>query len=212
VTTPAVSKGTRAKGKVRRYCRSNGLAFLWTLTYRVAVTTRARVVADVRLFYRQLQRLYGRMPLVSVIERGRRGTRRLHVHFATDRWLSHELVEAAWHRGFVWVGDPGKLQGNPGVDRLSKYLAKYVAKEYGENGDLADDRAQGEHRYLVTQGWCPPEWRRRFPRAAAALAWLLSAYGTPDAIVAFGEDSPQEVHGYWCHFRAGDLWPPPNPT
>jgi hypothetical protein len=207
-----VSHAVRAKGKVRRYCRSNGLCFLWTLTYRVAVTDRARVVADLRLFYRQLQRLYGRMPLVAVIERGRRGTRRLHIHFATDRWLDHGLVEGAWHRGFVWVGDPGKLQGNPGVDRLSKYLAKYVAKDYETDQAGDGDRQVGGHRYLLTQGWAPPQWRRAFPRAAAALAWLMRVYGTPDVIVAFGEDSPHEVHGYWCHFRDGSLWPPPNPT
>ena len=207
-----MSHGTRAKGKVRRYCRSNGLAYLWTLTYKVACHARARVAADIRLFYRQLQRLYGRMPLVAVIERGRRGTRRLHVHFATDRWLEHDLVQAVWHRGFVWVGDPGKLHGNPGVDRLSKYLAKYVAKDYEREQAGQRNREQGQHRYLVTQGWYPPEWRRAYPRAAAALAWLMSTYGTPDLIIAFGEDSPDEVHGYWCHFRDGDLWPPPDPT
>lgn len=187
------------------------MAYLWTLTYKVARTKRADVVRDLRRFYEELQRIYGRMPLLAVIERGRRGTRRLHVHFATDRWLSHGLVEQVWHRGFVWVGDPGKLAGDPGVDRLSKYLSKYVAKQYeGEHaGD--QDRGKREHRYHVSQGWNPPAWRRRFHNVGEAFAWLMRTYGSPDLSVTFGDPRTDPIHGHWMHFPDESLWEPPNP-
>lgn len=185
---------------------------MWTLTFKVAQLDRAAVVKKMRWFVRRLQAAYGRMPIVAVIERGRRGTRRLHVHLAVDRWLNHEVLESIWGHGFVWVGDPGKLPGQVTVRHLSRYLAKYVAKDYENDSPEQRDRDQGQHRYLITQGWCPPTWRRRFPRAAAALAWLMAAYGTPDVIMAFGEDTPDELHGYWLSFPDGCLWDPPQPT
>jgi hypothetical protein len=186
--------------------------FLWTLTYRVQTTARQAVVEHWRRFTEDLQTVYGRMPLVAVIERGRRGTRRLHIHFAVDRWLDYDVVHSIWNRGFIWVGDPGKLPHAPGVDRLSKYLAKYVAKQYEEREASESDRAQGKNRYGVTQGWQPPAWHRRFETCAAAWAWLIDVYGGPDVSIVYGHPVSEPISGHWFHYPDGCLWPPPDPT
>jgi hypothetical protein len=185
--------------------------YMWTLTYKVARTQRERVVEDYRRFIEDLQAIYGRMPIAHVIERGRRGTRRLHIHFAVDRWLDFDVVHATWHRGFVWVGDPGKLPHAPGVDRLSKYLAKYVAKQYDDQHTGERDRQKGKNRYGVTQGWQPPEWHRRFETMEAAWAWLVRAYGAPDVSVVYGHPLNQAICGHWFHYPDESLWDPPSP-
>lgn len=204
-----VSHATRAKGKVRRYCRSNGLCFLWTLTYATAPTDRKQVVRDVGKFLTRLGAAYGKLPVVAVIERGTRGTKRLHVHLGVDRWLSIDILRLLWGHGHVWVGDGTKCPGQPGVKRLAKYLAKYVAKQYEEDSSGQGDRAKGEHRYLVTQGFSVITIRRRVSSSRAGAEQLERIYGKPTNIVFFDYREEGGVYGYWLEFDDGALWDPP---
>jgi hypothetical protein len=208
-TTPIVSHGTRAKGKVRKFCRANGVSFLWTLTYEIARGTRAEVVRDLRRFYERLQGAYGRLPCLAVIERGKRGTHRLHVHLGVDRWLNIDVLRDLWGHGHVWVGDGTKCPGNPGTKRLSRYLAKYVSKDAAAEELGQADREKGAHRYLVTQGFTVQAWRRRFHTVGDAQAWLRQAYGVPVHVVAFGDPQQGGLYGYWLDFDDAALWEPP---
>jgi hypothetical protein len=206
---PYVSSATRAKGKVRRYCRANRLRFLWTLTYATEPATRAEVTAHLRTFFRRLRTVFGRMPLLVVIERGTT-TDRLHVHFAAGRFLSIEGVRRCWPHGFVHVGDPRKLAGRVPVRRLAAYLSKYVSKQAdAEAGAEAKDRAEGEHRYLVTQGYTPKSWSLRYQRVGQAYERLLGLYGAPDVERDFGDWDKGLVFGIWYAFPDHLLHPPP---
>jgi hypothetical protein len=194
---------------VRRFCRSNGLAFLWTLTYKVAPASRKEVTGHLRRFNERLQRAYGRMPVLAVIERGGKGTKRLHVHLGVDRWLDIDVLRSLWGRGFVWVGDGTKCPGNPGVKRLSRYLSKYVAKDFEAELAGTQEREKGAHRYLVTQGFTVTAWRRRFQSLQDASDWLARVYGVPVNVVEFGEVQEGGLYGYWLEFGDGDLHDPP---
>lgn len=147
------------------------------------------MVADLRQFFRRLSKRWGKLPIVAVVERGRRGTHRLHVHLAAPTFLSVEAMRDVWRHGFVYVGDPGKLPGQTSSRRLSAYLAKYVAKQLEPAGDdvrgqmneaPADDRESGRHRYLVTQGWAPECKRRRFWSIEDGITWLGQVYGVSE--------------------------------
>lgn len=206
---PAVSHGVRAKGKVRRYCRANRLRFLYTLTYKVAAGSRDVVIKDLRQFLRRLQRAYGRLPLVAVIERGTQGTARLHIHFAARRRLGLGKLARLWGLGFVHRGDPGRQPERMTVGKLSRYLAKYVTKACADGEEGSGDRAPGRHRYLITQGWTPVALRYRFPSCSAALADLVRAIGEPDQLVPFGDAGADPVYGFWLSFPEKLWWPPP---
>lgn len=208
---PVVTHGIRAKGKVRRYARTNRLRFLWTLTYADEPATRAEVTVHLRWFLQQMRRLFGRLPLVVVIEEGG-ASGRLHVHFGAPRFLSIESVRRAWPHGIVHVGDPRKLAGRVPVRRLAAYLAKYVAKELDAD-ELADPKGRdaGAHRYLVTQGFQPTRWRLRYVRIGAASERMRGLYGEPDAMVSFGDWQKGPIFGLWYSFPDGCLHPPPRP-
>ena len=208
---PSVSHATRAKGRVRRYCRANRLRFLWTLTYAHEPSKREQVTADLRTLFRRLRMLFGRLPLLAVIERGTK-TDRLHVHFAAGRFLSIEGVRRCWPHGIVHVGDPRKLPARVPARRLAAYLAKYVAKDLDQDaeGD-AKDRAQGEHRYLVTQGFSPTAVCFRYKRIGQAHERMRGLYGHPDVEVPFGDWDTGLIFGLWCSFPDHLLHPPPRP-
>lgn len=194
------ANGRRAAAHVRRFIRANGLEYLWTGTYQEAPADRCQVVRDVRRFLERLQRAYGRMPVVVVIERGGKNGR-LHVHFAVERWLPHERVTQLWGHGFTWVGDPGKLGARTGARKLAGYLSKYVTKDLeaaAADGQPAE-RGAG-HRYGVTEGWAPEE--RKFvtwdlPRA---LEHLASWYGAADHVVEWQDDAIAGVYGVWLSY------------
>jgi hypothetical protein len=177
------SNASRAARAVRLFVKANALPYLWTATYAVAAEDRGAVVADLRRFFERLQVKCGRMPIVAVVERGRRGTLRLHVHFAVPHFLPIETVRALWQHGHVYVGDPGKLQGQTSALQLSGYLAKYIRKQFeASDGQAEADREEGRHRYLITQGWAPERKIRRFWAVDQAATWLAKTYGEPERI------------------------------
>lgn len=194
---------------MRRYCRANRMRFLWTLTYREAPSSRKQVTKDLRWFFRQMGRLFRKQALIAVIETGT-ATNRLHVHFAASRFLSIEKVRRAWGRGIVHVGDPGQLAGRVPVRRLAAYLAKYVSKQSDDVAtEGAKERAQGEHRYLVTQGFTPAAWSLRYVRVGQAHERMLGLYGQPDAECPFGDWHEGPIFGIWYSFPDRFLHPPP---
>ena len=208
---PHVSHGVRAKGRVRRYCRANRIRFLWTLTYSTEPSTRAQVTKHLRTFFKRLGTHFGRLPLIAVIERGTKSDR-LHVHFGAARFLSFETIDKIWPHGWVHVGDPRKLPGRVPVRRLAAYLAKYVAKDLdaGAEGD-AKDRAEREHRYLITQGFSPTAVCFRYKRIGQAAERMRGLYGHPDMEFPFGNWDRGLIYGIWYAFPDHLLHPPPRP-
>jgi hypothetical protein len=203
-----VGHGRRAVGAVRRYTRHNGLSYLWTLTYREAAEDRRQVIGDLRRFYkRAAEKRWS--PCAAVIERGDEGTKRLHVHWATWRYIDRHDVQWYWNLGNVDVGDRGEYTGRVAARELAGYLSKYVAKELDEvPEDTPPERAQGEHRYLVAQGFTPQPWRREFPTAAGADEWLRRVYGQWDIERPFGQEPTDEVWGVWRSYpdEVLDAW------
>jgi hypothetical protein len=194
---------------VRRYCRANRLRFLWTLTYATEPSARKQVTTDLRWFFQQIRRTFGKLPLVVVIEEGS-SSGRLHVHFAAARFMSIEKMRRCWRHGFVHVGDPRKMPGRLPVRRLAAYLAKYVAKELEEGGEGGPkERAEHEHRYLVTQGFSPTAWSLRYRTFTAAHERMRGLYGQPDGDVPFGTWERGEIFGIWFAFPDHVLHPPP---
>jgi hypothetical protein len=187
------------------------MRFLWTLTYAQEPATRAEVTRDCRRFLKRVGEHFGRVPLIAVIEEGG-ANGRLHVHFAAARFLSIEKVRRCWRRGIVHVGDPRKLPGRVPVRRLAAYLAKYVAKELDDiAADGPKQRAKGEHRYLVTQGFTPAAWSLRYGRVGYAYERLRGLYGEPDAMCSFGEWQAGGIYGIWFSFPDRLCHPAPSP-
>jgi hypothetical protein len=159
----------RAKTTIRRWCVANNATRLLTLTYR-----DADLPDDVAGVKRDIHALRKRMPsgvaLLTVIERGKNGTKRFHVHAAVSRYVDERVISAAWGHGFVSAR--GRSAGNSMRERARStagYLAKYVGKEALQGGYYG-------HRYEVTQGTQPVRitlrtWQREDAyRAAIALA------------------------------------------
>lgn len=182
---------------VRHFIRANALPYMWTFTYAAAADDSRQVKRDLERFYARLQAKYGRLPVLGVIERGRRGTRRLHVHLAIDRWLPVEVMRNLWSHGHVWVGDPGKLAGKTEPGKLAGYLSKYVAKQIDAPDGAVDGELQhGQHRYSVTKGWQPECKRRRFSTVDGAAAWLAEHYGAPARVFPWSLPDMPFIHGF----------------
>jgi hypothetical protein len=75
--------------------------------------------------------------------------------FAVGRYIQRSVIQRAWPHGFVHIKLIGDLP--VGAGRLSEsrvaggYLAKYVAKTFGEDRDPR----LGQHRYDVAEGFQP---------------------------------------------------------
>jgi hypothetical protein len=191
---------------VRLFCRANALPYLWTATYATQAEDRGAVVADLRRFFERLQGKFGRQPIVAVVERGRRGTRRLHVHFAVAHWLPVDTVRELWGHGHVWVGDPGKLPGHTGARQLAGYLAKYIRKQFDAQDGQADaDREDGRHRYLITQGWAPECKKRRFWTLDQAVSWLYTTYSQPERIWPWTSEHMWGLAGFVVTYGDGAI-------
>jgi hypothetical protein len=145
----------RARGKVRRYCASNRLNRLGTLTYGPPFCTDlALVKSDVALFFRNLRDGLGGKPFPYLwVPELHADGRRFHVHFAAGRFIKRGLIDSAWGHGFVHIKLLGNLpvgSGTWGESRLAaRYLSKYVGKAFEHSETF------GRHRYEVAQGFQP---------------------------------------------------------
>ena len=152
----AEEAGRRARGRLRRYCSSNRLNRLGTLTYAgEGCHDVEQVRLDVGDFFRNLRTGLGGNPLPYAWVPEWHKTHGLHLHFAVGRFVPRGLIDEAWGRGFVHI----KLLGNMGhgatsldeARRAAGYLSKYVAKTFTET----DARLLGLHRYDLAQGFQP---------------------------------------------------------
>lgn len=147
--------GSRARATVRRYCASNRLNRLGTLTYGgLGCHEPQRLRADLSEFFRNLRSSLGgnRFPYLWVPE-WHKSDHGLHAHFACGQYIKRSVIEEAWGRGFVHIKLLGDLPtGSSTVDearRAGRYLAKYIDKDFGRV------RSIGLHRYDRAQGFEP---------------------------------------------------------
>ena len=146
----------RARSKIRRYCTSNRLNRLGTLTYRGDGNHDPMVLREhLAGFFRGLRSGLGgdRLPYLWVPEWHKSG-HGLHAHFAVGRFVPRSLIEEAWGHGFVHIKLLSDLPVGSGqlseARRAAGYLAKYVGKDVGDTAKPA-----GLHRYEVAQGFQP---------------------------------------------------------
>lgn len=178
-----------------RFARANRLNRLLTLTYRDAAADRAQVVGDLRNFYKRVAERCGARPMVAVIERGRKRTRRLHVHLAFHGYLDLADVRWWWWHGNVHLGDGRSCPYKAAPRHLAGYLAKYVAKSTAEDAPEELERPFGSHRYLCTQGFKPEVTREVFQSGDGGERWLLLIYGVADFSWDFGDEAVDAVWG-----------------
>jgi hypothetical protein len=169
------------------------------------------VIADVQDFFAGLAVHLGELAVAAVIERGTRGTKRLHVHVAMRGGVEHRELVWLWGRGHVWIGDPGKYPGQSSPRRLSKYMSKYLLKDQGDDQGAGGDREFRQHRYLCTQGFKPEVTTRRFEHPAEAEAWLALLIGKEDYCRSFGEEKVDWAFGRFYSYPADVWWPGPSP-
>lgn len=148
-----VEAGRRARGRLRRYCAANRLNRLGTLTYAQSCTDPVQVRYDLGQFFRRLREARGgrSFPYAWVPE-WHPGGHGLHAHFAVGFYVPSGLVRASWGHGFVKMKLLSDLPvGSTTLDearRAGGYLAKYVAKDFGDV-----TRPRGLHRFDVAQGF-----------------------------------------------------------
>jgi len=162
---------SRAKTKLRRYCKANRLYRMTTLSYAVEPANRQACVADCQAFIRRLRerRFHGkRFPYAWVIERGELNGR-LHLHLALPRYVPQPILRDVWGLGHVWVhrlgGEASDVASERAMSaRAAQYMAKYLGKSFVaaidvETGEFdvagPKDRGTGAHRYEVGQGFAP---------------------------------------------------------
>lgn len=146
----------RARTKVRRLCKAKGLSTMLTLTYQENMTDRAQMARDFDVFIKRVRRVAPALQYVCVFERQKRGA--WHAHIAVPRILSHyykggvlvrsyDLLRSMW-RGVIGAGGNVDVSRNKKVGRssakLAGYLAKYIGKGIGSDGDGDSYRASGK--------------------------------------------------------------------
>jgi len=171
----------RAKGSIRRYCLHSKLDRLITLTYDAENLpgTRQEAFNDARAFVRRMRHDgHDLGAYIVVVERGTRGGR-LHVHLGVGRFIPAAAIASGWQRGWVDVRRllPRNVAGRrrAASELTAQYLAKYAAKSIEED----TERATGEHRYEVAQGYQPPTvegWMtpEQLEEVCAAADWSMS--------------------------------------
>lgn len=162
----------RARTKVRRLCKHNGLIEILTLTYRENQTDRSRMGRDLDVFLKRVRRVIPSFEYVAVFERQKRGA--WHAHLAVRRVLPLYVVGAGKRKKMVksfdllrsmWRGVVGSDNGNIDVSKRRKqrwspakiagYISKYIGKSFGEN-------LKNENSYSASNGGLPPPVRFSF--------------------------------------------------
>lgn len=149
----------RARARLRRYCVSNELTRLGTLTYGPPFCTDpAQARRDIGIFFRRLRdSLGGGAFAYAWVPEYHKDGARLHLHFAAGRYIKRSLIEDAWGHGFVHIKRLNDVPVGAGARgearRAAGYLSKYVSKSF------ADQRITGRHRYDVAEGFQPDKVR-----------------------------------------------------
>ena len=149
----AVRAARRAKTRVRRLCKAQGLDTMLTLTYKANQTDLALCKRHFVLFAKRLARALGSFCYVAAFEQQKRGA--WHVHIACHRLpptlaasngvkvKSFNVVRA------IWRSVTGELGGNIDQARRKRtsaksaasvagYLSKYLLKAFEAGQDYAN--------------------------------------------------------------------------
>jgi hypothetical protein len=194
----------RARREVRRYCVRNRLDRMWTLTFRCwscdeapcgcgeqASPSPAEAWECWTRFVRRLRRFLGHdVPVLAVLERGSKGTRRVHLHVAVGFLVDVEELERVWGHGWV-KARRSRAQGSGLRERARRaagYLSKYLGKDFGQ------EREQGDHRYRRARGFSARlVRRRRLSRADAE--WFAQQMCGGDVVDVWASDGEGEWGG-----------------
>jgi len=154
-----MAAGSRARGKIRRYCVANRTNRFWTLTYQGSgCHDPVQLRSDLGELFRGVRDELGgkKFPYLWVPE-WHKTDHGLHAHFVCNQYIHRSVIERVWQavpgHGFVkgkLIGDLGVGSGT--VDEARKaagYIGKYMTK------DLDEKRILGLHRYDVAQGFQP---------------------------------------------------------
>ena len=188
--------GRRARAELRRYCVTNRLNRLGTLTYAGEGCHDPRQVPkDVGDFFRGLRTSLGGDPFPYVwVPEWHHTDHGLHVHFAVGRYVPQSKIREAWGRGFVSIKLLGDLPvGSGTVDEArvaAGYLGKYVSKSFAINDSRL--RPKGLHRFEVAQGFKP-----RLLHLEGTSAWdvLVQASGIMGRFPRYSWNS-DEIEGW----------------
>jgi len=132
---------------VRRYCASNRLNRLGTLTYAGAgCHDPQQVRRDAGAFFRRLRDALGGDPQAYVwVPEWHPGGHGPHLHFAVGRYIQRRLIDQAWGRASCTSSCWGDLpvgSGSLDESRLAaRYLAKYVTKDTADSESPEEPRA-----------------------------------------------------------------------
>jgi hypothetical protein len=181
----------RARGRSRRYCKSNRLTRLGTLTYATPEHDRAAVVAHLNTLARTLRAYFGEaFPYLWVIEEHHSGA--LHVHIALGRPVAMRChrcdpdgtgrglhaddrrgklpcLPCAWGRGFVMAQRFKNTKGRNAGGAVAAYVAKYVGKD-------VEHTAPGQKSYDVARGFNPEAVEAESHDVASLLKALCRSY------------------------------------
>lgn len=159
----------RAKTRVRRLCKAQGLDTLFTLTYRANQTDLDLCKRHFELLRKRMNRLLGGFVYVAAFEQQERGA--WHIHIATHALPRAFYVKGCHVKSFnviraMWRDIAGELGGNfdqsrrkrysrKSPARVASYLSKYILKAFEEGADFAK-------RYLSSRCDMPKGTRMQF--------------------------------------------------
>jgi len=194
----------RAKQNVRWLCMVMDADRLFTLTYRDNQSDREQTRADFSRFLRLVRSGWrGQVGIpdwhyVAVLERQERGA--FHIHCAVKGWQRISYLRAAWYKalggsgletgldtpGQVNVTNPDRARwGHTGrewrVNRLVRYLTKYLAKTF-------DETTTEKHRYWKSKDIKVPGRRRHWVMAFSMTEAIKSAWKTLELDVGLTPD------------------------
>lgn len=207
----------RARGEARRYARTNGLRYLWVLTYRGKGCHDWPVMVEhLTEFYRALKHL--NVPALVVPE-WHPGGHGLHLNLALGRWIDWRYIQRAWPHGNVKApklrqgGRSGrrKLDAGTVASYITGYLSRGASVEDGEMGKpgavTGTPRPDGGHRYFVSQGHKPARYVDARQTLEDAEAFLSAYFGRPPSYVWRSWESEDEDDSPFVIAAWHDYWP-----
>lgn len=204
-----VAHAARSASDLRRYCAANRLDKKVGLSFRDPAPDRAGALYCQRRFFERLQADQGRLPVAAVLERGTRGTQRLHWHMMWGPWIPKAHLAELWRHGHVDIGRlETPLRSEASAGRYG-YMCKYLHKAGDAEQLERDVRRPRENRWFHTRGFTPVEFRAAFRHPRLALAFGERHFGEAGRVFAYGGDAGDPLKGWWVSFPEPTWWAPP---
>lgn len=120
----------------------------YTLTFKKYVN-REELCKQFMLFKKRMYRKYGKFEYIAVIERGTKGTKRLHIHMVCFgiKFIPQKQLAAIWGQGFVDIRAIDEE-----IDNVADYMCKYVDKTLASSYI-----GKGQRFYFPSQNLKKPE-------------------------------------------------------